>query len=221
VDEGLDGVGRAGTGGASDFVATLKYNHRRDGTDVVALGKGALLLSVDLGDDEFANAGGGDFLKFGRDHFARSAPRRPEIHEDRQGRQTNQGVEMFLGVNIDGGVHAGDVGFAFAAAHGLTKAFEVNAVSLAAVGAGNHDSVIIELCSIHSSLLVILTMIAAGASAAVLLAVKRVESILFVPGVLEAVARVAQLDRVTASEAAGCGFNSRHAHHFLARLSMG
>ena len=26
-------------------------------------------------------------------------------------------------------------------------------------------------------------------------------------------ARVAQLDRVTASEAAGCGFNSRHAHH--------
>src|SRR5688572_15424748 len=28
----------------------------------------------------------------------------------------------------------------------------------------------------------------------------------------ETVARVAQLDRVTASEAAGCGFNSRHAH---------
>ena len=27
-------------------------------------------------------------------------------------------------------------------------------------------------------------------------------------------ARVAQLDRVTASEAAGCGFNSRHAHQF-------
>lgn len=27
-------------------------------------------------------------------------------------------------------------------------------------------------------------------------------------------ARVAQLDRVTASEAAGCGFNSRRAHHF-------
>src|ERR1041385_3201121 len=26
-------------------------------------------------------------------------------------------------------------------------------------------------------------------------------------------ARVAQLDRVTASGAAGCGFNSRHAHH--------
>src|SRR5207342_1036312 len=26
-------------------------------------------------------------------------------------------------------------------------------------------------------------------------------------------ARVAQLDRVTASEAEGCGFNSRHAHH--------
>src|SRR3954468_7714778 len=28
-------------------------------------------------------------------------------------------------------------------------------------------------------------------------------------------ARVAQLDRVTASEAAGCGFNSPHAHHFI------
>jgi hypothetical protein len=28
-------------------------------------------------------------------------------------------------------------------------------------------------------------------------------------------ARVAQLDRVTASEAAGCGFNSRHAHHLF------
>src|SRR5579883_1516459 len=28
-------------------------------------------------------------------------------------------------------------------------------------------------------------------------------------------ARVAQLDRVTASEAAGCGFNSRHAHQFF------
>jgi hypothetical protein len=27
-------------------------------------------------------------------------------------------------------------------------------------------------------------------------------------------ARVAQLDRVTASGAAGCGFNSRRAHHF-------
>jgi hypothetical protein len=27
-------------------------------------------------------------------------------------------------------------------------------------------------------------------------------------------ARVAQLDRVTASEAEGCGFNSRRAHHF-------
>ncbi|MDB6019100.1 MAG: hypothetical protein JWR19_3589, partial [Pedosphaera sp.] len=32
---------------------------------------------------------------------------------------------------------------------------------------------------------------------------------------LQTVARVAQLDRVTASEAAGCGFNSRHAHHFF------
>ena len=32
------------------------------------------------------------------------------------------------------------------------------------------------------------------------------------------VARVAQLDRVTASEAAGCGFNSRHAHHFQSEL---
>jgi small subunit ribosomal protein S21 len=31
-------------------------------------------------------------------------------------------------------------------------------------------------------------------------------------------ARVAQLDRVTASEAAGCGFNSRHAHHFFFRM---
>ena len=34
-------------------------------------------------------------------------------------------------------------------------------------------------------------------------------------------ARVAQLDRVTASEAAGCGFNSRHAHHFLQSFSFG
>ena len=30
-------------------------------------------------------------------------------------------------------------------------------------------------------------------------------------------ARVAQLDRVTASEAAGCGFNSRHAHQLQSR----
>ena len=33
-------------------------------------------------------------------------------------------------------------------------------------------------------------------------------------GTLLKVARVAQLDRVTASEAAGCGFDSRLAHHF-------
>src|ERR1051325_5502578 len=32
-------------------------------------------------------------------------------------------------------------------------------------------------------------------------------------------ARVAQLDRVTASGAAGCGFNSRHAHHLFMRFS--
>jgi hypothetical protein len=31
-------------------------------------------------------------------------------------------------------------------------------------------------------------------------------------------ARVAQLDRVTASEAAGCGFNSRRAHQFACKL---
>jgi hypothetical protein len=34
-------------------------------------------------------------------------------------------------------------------------------------------------------------------------------------------ARVAQLDRVTASEAAGCGFNSRHAHHSFCTAPMG
>src|ERR1041385_6176250 len=34
-----------------------------------------------------------------------------------------------------------------------------------------------------------------------------------------AVARVSQLDRVTASEAAGCGFNSRHAHHLFMQFS--
>ena len=35
------------------------------------------------------------------------------------------------------------------------------------------------------------------------------------------VARVAQLDRVSASEAAGCGFNSRRAHHFPRHVAAG
>ena len=35
-----------------------------------------------------------------------------------------------------------------------------------------------------------------------------------VHGLSDIFARVAQLDRVTASEAAGCGFNSRRAHQF-------
>jgi hypothetical protein len=35
-----------------------------------------------------------------------------------------------------------------------------------------------------------------------------------------AFARVAQLDRVTASEAAGCGFNSRRAHQFRPQQPM-
>jgi hypothetical protein len=35
-------------------------------------------------------------------------------------------------------------------------------------------------------------------------------------GMIDICARVAQLDRVTASEAAGCGFNSRRAHQSFA-----
>jgi hypothetical protein len=34
-------------------------------------------------------------------------------------------------------------------------------------------------------------------------------------GMTDICARVAQLDRVAASEAEGCGFNSRRAHQFL------
>src|SRR5690242_16467276 len=52
----------------------------------------------------------------------------------------------------------------------------------------------------------------------VLLAGVRKEGILCFPKVsgLGNIARVAQLDRVAPSEGEGCGFNSRHAHHFYA-----
>ena len=39
-------------------------------------------------------------------------------------------------------------------------------------------------------------------------------------GMNDICARVAQLDRVTASEAAGCGFNSRRAHQPFAFLPV-
>src|SRR4029450_1347469 len=65
-----------------DNLAALVDMHRRDADDAVTAGHPGVLVGVELDDLDLVGVLGGQLFEHRRDRAARTAPRRPEVHED-------------------------------------------------------------------------------------------------------------------------------------------
>lgn len=90
-----------------DFAIPEK-RQRRDGADVEARGEIRVCIDVDLRDRGSPGALGGNFLEARRDHFARAAPLRPKVDEDRVPMRGEEHIRgEALGGDSDGGMSGG------------------------------------------------------------------------------------------------------------------
>ena len=120
-------------GFAREFAAIANQDQCWDGADLVLLRRDRELFGVCFDDEKLAVRVRGDFGKFGRNHFARRTPGRPEVDEKREGGTLGDRLERRMGGDIDG--LSGDLEFSVAAAatEGLAKAFVSEAIAFAAL----------------------------------------------------------------------------------------
>ena len=85
------------------------------------------LFGVDLGHHELACGFIRDFDNFRRDHLARAAPGRPEIHQDRQSGAARQGIESQIALEIDRLTGRRQFVLALSATEGSPKPFGTSA----------------------------------------------------------------------------------------------
>ena len=95
-------------GGAADELvfqfAAAEKQQRWHSAHAVALHERRIVVDVHLRDAEFPSIFPGNLVEQRRDHFARSAPWRPEIHQDRDGR-LEDGFFKTGFIDVDGFVH--------------------------------------------------------------------------------------------------------------------
>ena len=91
-----------------------------------------------------ARAGSGDFHELGRDHLARSAPRRPEVDQHGTGRLRDQLIEFNSSRNINRFSDGRQSCLAFGTPKGAVQPLIKESIPLAAVGASADDSAAIE-----------------------------------------------------------------------------
>jgi hypothetical protein len=95
-----------------------------------------------LATSQTAGPVGGHFGQFGRDHFAPSAPWSPELHQHRQRRAAGQGVIDGFVFHLDRFRGRAQFGAALAATESLPQTFVNQAITLAALWAGQHQAAV-------------------------------------------------------------------------------
>jgi hypothetical protein len=139
-----DGVGGERAGFASEFATVADEDQRWNGADPILLRGDGKLLGIYFDNEELAVGIGGDFGKFGRNHFAGAAPWRPEVDEEREGGTLGDGLECGMGRGIDRMGWNFQFVVAVAAAESLAEALVRQAVAFTALLAREDDAAFVE-----------------------------------------------------------------------------
>src|SRR5439155_8637404 len=121
------------------FSSPLEHGHRRNGPDAEAIAQLGDLVGVHLHDEVPAGVPGRDARDFGRDHPARTAPRRPEIDDNRERGRGDERVERDGVAHLDRLGGGGEGRVTLAAAILAAETIVAEPVLLAARRAGKYD----------------------------------------------------------------------------------
>jgi hypothetical protein len=132
-----------------DFDSAFEYRHSRNGGDAILSAEARELFRVHFCHNEIARRFIRDFDHFGRDHFARTAPGRPEIHQDRQSGATRQRIETQIALDIDGLPRRRQFVLTLTATEGLPKPFILQPVSLSAVRTRQEQAALVRFHRVH------------------------------------------------------------------------
>ena len=96
-DEGVERFLIAQARAFTDVLAVLEGDHGRDAAHVVLAGEAAGFVAVVLGDHDAAVKGFGSLFEARGEHAAGTAPRSPEVDEDRDVGLGDDFFEVFVG----------------------------------------------------------------------------------------------------------------------------
>src|ERR1700730_8778661 len=136
LDELPNRRGRHCTGLPSHFVSGLEHRECRDGVDAIPLRQARQRFGIYLGHEPSAPPLTCDLDQFRGDHFARSAPRRPELHQHRQRGLIDKGAEECFIFYFDWFAGRPEFGVSLSASEDLPEPFVNQAITLAALWAG-------------------------------------------------------------------------------------
>ena len=123
--------------------ASPEHSHRGDGHDPETLPEAVHRVGVDLDHEQAPGLARGDFLDLRRHHPTRAAPRRPEVHDDRDRCRRYEAVEVRGAGDVDRQGRGGEVGLAAAAARRVAQLVVGEAILLPAGRAGCDDAAIV------------------------------------------------------------------------------
>ena len=132
-----------------DFDSPFEYRHSRNGGDAILSAEARELFRIHFCHNEAARHFIRDFDHFGRDHFAWTAPGRPEIHQDRQSGATRQRIESQIALDIDWLPRRGQFVLTLAATEGLPKPFILQPVALSAVRTRQEQAALVRFHRVH------------------------------------------------------------------------
>ena len=125
------------------FASVPEHGQRGNGADAEARSQLRDFFGIHLDDNPTTGAMGGDFGDFRREHLARTAPSRPKIDQNWQGRLADDRIETRDVAGIDRFGRLGKFGVALAAAEVATEAFVNQSVAAAALRAGADQSALV------------------------------------------------------------------------------
>ena len=121
-----------------------KDRHRRNGADSEPLTEVAEHVGVDLDDEPSAGRPTGDGRQLGRHHPTRCAPRRPEVHDDRQGRLCNQSLEVGRGSDVERRRWRAQGRLALPTTNRVAQSIESQSIALTAIRTGDEDAAVVD-----------------------------------------------------------------------------
>jgi len=136
-------LGRHRAGLPRHFAPGFEQCERGYRINAKPLRKDRQFFGIHLGHKPSAPTLGGDLDQFGRDHFARSAPRSPELDEHGERRVAGYGIEECFAFHLNRFAGRSEFGVTLAAAEDLPEPFVDQAITLAALWAGQQQAAVI------------------------------------------------------------------------------
>ncbi len=128
---------------SSHFAPGLEQCEPGDGVDAKPLRQDRQIFGIYLGHKPSTPPLRGDLDQFGRDHFARSTPRSPELDEHGERGLSGYGFEECFAFHLNRFARGSEVGVAPAAAERLPEPFINQPVALAALWARQQQAAVI------------------------------------------------------------------------------